>query len=159
MNINIATWGRLMKRAIPPSCSGPETYSPRSVGVRASPVRHHSQEVEEPEREATPRRWNVLFFYCLNVASWPATGRATTPICSTRRHRPAAFSAKRSGQCFGVFWRYAPINNQFSILLLVATLQIFNPRLASLHLFLVMGASFLSYEVDKKHVFNINSTV
>ncbi|XP_070582151.1 serine/threonine-protein kinase N2-like [Ptychodera flava] len=30
MNINVATWGRLMKRAIPPTCSTPTTMSPHS---------------------------------------------------------------------------------------------------------------------------------
>ncbi|XP_078493562.1 serine/threonine-protein kinase N2-like isoform X2 [Ciona intestinalis] len=36
MNINIATWGRLMKRAIPP-CNEPSTFSPPSGGTRSSP--------------------------------------------------------------------------------------------------------------------------
>ena len=28
MNINVATWGRLMKRALPPNCSEATTLSP-----------------------------------------------------------------------------------------------------------------------------------
>lgn len=31
MNINIATWGRLMKRAVPP-CNGSTAFSPQSIG-------------------------------------------------------------------------------------------------------------------------------
>ena len=30
MNINVATWGRLMKRALPPNCSDTNTLSPPS---------------------------------------------------------------------------------------------------------------------------------
>ncbi|XP_038063886.1 serine/threonine-protein kinase N2-like [Patiria miniata] len=31
MNINVATWGRLMKRAIPPTCTSPTTLSPQGL--------------------------------------------------------------------------------------------------------------------------------
>nr|XP_039270469.1 serine/threonine-protein kinase N2-like isoform X1 [Styela clava] len=39
MNINIATWGRLMKRAIPQACNTPSTFSPQEGSqVRGRPV-------------------------------------------------------------------------------------------------------------------------
>ena len=37
MNINVATWGRLMKRAIPQNCTSPTTFSPNSAFNPMSP--------------------------------------------------------------------------------------------------------------------------
>nr|CAB3264914.1 serine/threonine-protein kinase N2-like [Phallusia mammillata] len=53
MNINIATWGRLMKRAIPP-CSDPSTFSPQSTIVGSmSPTKHTSSLDEEAGKRSS----------------------------------------------------------------------------------------------------------
>ena len=36
MNINVATWGRLMKRAIPPQCADTNAFSPPAVNTGMS---------------------------------------------------------------------------------------------------------------------------
>ncbi|CAH1785990.1 unnamed protein product [Owenia fusiformis] len=64
MNINVATWGRLMKRALPPDCSEPKTLSPQtqitSPGIMSSdrgpPVHELKYEPMSPDIEKTPPR-------------------------------------------------------------------------------------------------------
>ncbi|XP_071802634.1 serine/threonine-protein kinase N2-like isoform X2 [Asterias amurensis] len=71
MNINVATWGRLMKRAIPPNCNSPSTLSPPGIGsslpppVRerpAIPMQRLSFDGELPEinqnMETSPKKTN-----------------------------------------------------------------------------------------------------
>ncbi|XP_022110838.1 serine/threonine-protein kinase N2-like [Acanthaster planci] len=48
MNINVATWGRLMKRAIPPTCTSPTTLSPAGNGGALPPS------LAPPVRERPP---------------------------------------------------------------------------------------------------------